>query len=215
MRSLAVPAAVLAGALVLAGCGGKDTNDGSLPVPVGGDGSSSTRAASPSTGSTEPTQKPSEPTTTTRPASRSKLIVIDPGNFKSNAAVQGLMTSYPLYFQALVTKDDTILKNQFPSMWYADTSQAIVDAQRNGWVMKPPGGMVVLNVKTTKDDSVVVQTCRSQSTEYWDPKANSWTVKAPQGSPEVIEMIQTGLGWMPYQLATTKGVSCAGVHYPA
>jgi predicted small secreted protein len=213
VRSLALPAAVLAGALLLAGCG-SDSNDGGRPVPVGGDASSPT-SSTPSTGSTEPSKEPSQPATPTKPTgSNNQLVVINPGNFTSNPAVQGLMRSYPLYFQALVTKDDTILKKEFPSFWYADTSQAILDAQRNGWVMRPPGGVVVLNVKTTKDDSVVVTTCRSQSTEYWDPTAKGWTVVAPKGSPEVIEMIRTGLGWMPYRLATTKGVNCAHVHYP-
>jgi hypothetical protein len=215
VRSLALPAAVLTGALLLAGCGSKDSNDGGHPVPVGGD-SSSTTPSTPSATSTEPTQKSSQPAATTKPtSSKNTLIVIDPGNYTSNPAVQGLVRTYPLYFQALVTKDDTVLKKQFPSYWYADTAQAIDDAKRNGWVMRPPGGMVVLSVKTTKDDSVVVTTCRSQNTEYWDPKAKKWTVVAPHGSPEVIEMVQTGLGWMPYQLATTKGVKCSNVHYPA
>jgi hypothetical protein len=70
-------------------------------------------------------------------------------------------------------------------------------------------------VKSQPDGTVVVTTCRSQRTEYWDPKARNWTVVAPNGSPEVIIMVQTGLGWLPYRMGTTKGVNCAGVHYPA
>jgi hypothetical protein len=212
VRSLAVPAAVLAGALFLTGCG-KGSNDGGLPVPAGGDASTTT-SSTPSTGTTEPTT-PSQSATTTKPTtSADAQVIVKPGNYSSNAAVQGLVRSYPLYFQALVTKDDTVLRKQFPSFWYADTSQAIVDAKRNGWVMRPPGSVVVLGVKSTSDGTVVVTTCRSQTTEYWDPKANNWSVVAPHGSPQVIEMIQTGLGWLPYRLATSKGVNCAGVHYP-
>jgi hypothetical protein len=37
----------------------------------------------------------------------------------------------------------------------------------------------------------------------------------PNGSPEVIEMVKTGIGWLPYRLATSTGVKCGGVHYPA
>jgi hypothetical protein len=214
VRRLAVPVAVLAGALLLAGCG-KDSNDGGRPVPVGGDTPSATTSDTPSAQTPSPGEQPSEPATTTKPTTSAKqLVIIEPGNFESNPAVQGLVRTYPLYFQALVTKDDTVLRKQFPSYWYADTSQAILDTQRNGWVMRPPGSVVVLNVKTTDDDSAVVTTCRSQRTDYWDPRAKNWTVVAPKGTPEVIEMIRTGLGWMPYRLATTKGVNCSGVHYP-
>jgi hypothetical protein len=92
---------------------------------------------------------------------------------------------------------------------------AIQDAKRNGWVMKPPGSVVVVGAKQTADGTVAVQTCRSQTTQYWDPKAKTWTVVTPKGSPEVIEMIKTGIGWLPYRLATSTGVKCDGVHYPA
>jgi len=214
LRSLAVPAVVLAGALLLTGCG-KDSNDGGHPVPVGGDSGTAT-SSTPSSTTTRPSTQPSQPPTTTKPTTSTKAqVVVNPGNYSSNPAVQGLVRSYPLYFQALVSKDDTILKKQFPSFWYADTSQAIVDAKRNGWVMRPPGSVVVLGVKSQPGGTVVVTTCRSQTTEYWDPQAKNWSVVAPKGSPQVIEMIQTGLGWLPYRLATSKGVNCARVHYPA
>jgi hypothetical protein len=73
----------------------------------------------------------------------------------------------------------------------------------------------VVGARNTGSGTVVVQTCRSQTTQYWDPKARTWTVVTPKGSPEVIEMIRTGIGWLPYRLVTTKGVNCAGVSYPA
>jgi hypothetical protein len=204
---------LLAGVLLLSACS-KNSDDGTLPVPAGGSDTSS--SDTPSTEPTEPTSTPTQPATTAKPTAAPKAqIIIQAGNFASNPAVQGLVTSYPLYFQALVSKDDTVLKKRFPSFFYSDVSQGIYDAQRNGWVMKPPGSVVIVGAKRTADGTVAVQTCRSQTTQYWDPKAKNWTVVTPKGSPEVIEMIQTGLGWLPYRLATTAGVKCAGVHYPA
>ena len=102
------------------------------------------------------------------------------------------MSSYPLYFQALVSKDDTVLKKSFPSFWYADVSQAIFDAQRNGWVMRPPGSVVVMGVQNQSEGIVRVKTCRSQTTQYWDLKAKNWIEVTPKGSPQVIDMVRTG-----------------------
>jgi hypothetical protein len=216
VRSLALPAAVLAGVLLLTGCGGSNANDGGRPVPVGDPDDSGTAASStPSAAATTPTSAPSQPVVTSTTPRRKTQVYVVPGNYSSNPAVQGLLRSYPLYFQALVARDDTILRKSFPSFFYADTSQAIVDAKRNGWIMRPPGSVVVLGVQSQPDGVVRVKTCRSQTTQYWDPKAKQWTVVAPNGSPQVIDMIQTGIGWLPYRLAPTKGVNCARVSYPA
>lgn len=214
MRRFALPVAVLTGVLLLAACG-KDANDGGRPVPAGGDSGTTTTSATPTTA--EPTTESSQPpATTTKPTtSKNQLIYIEARNFNSNAAVKGLVRSYPLYFQALVSKDDSLLKKSFPSFFYADVSQGILDAQRNGWVMRPPGSVVVVGVHSNQDGTVRVQTCKSQNTQYWDPKAKKWTEVTPTGSPEVIDMIQTGLGWLPYKLAPSTGVNCARVHYPA
>jgi hypothetical protein len=205
-------AAALAGVLLLAGCGG-DTNDGGRPVPV--DGDSSTTSSTPTTGTTTKptTTESSKPAKSTAPG-KAQVIVV-PGNFGGNPAVQGLVRSYPLYFKALVTKDDTVLKKQFPAFFYADVSEVIVDANRNGWVMRPPGSVVVLGVSNQPDGIIRVKTCRSQSTQYWDPKAKRWTVVAPKGTPQAIDMVQTGLGWLPYRVAPSSGISCGAVHYPA
>ena len=215
VRRFALPAAALAGALLLSACGGKDSNDGGLPVPAGNDSGTIT-SSTPSTGTSKPTTEPSQPTTTTKPTAAQKVqVYVVPGNYESNAAVQGLVSSYPLYFQALVSKDDTVLKKSFPSFWYADVSQAIFDAQRNGWVMRPPGSVVVMGVQNQSEGIVRVKTCRSQTTQYWDLKAKNWIDVTPQGSPQVIDMVRTGRGWLPYRLAPSTGVSCSGVHYPA
>ena len=214
VRRFALPAAVLAGVLLLAACG-KDANDGGRPVPAGGDSGTTTTSSTPTT--TESTAEPSQPpATTTKPTQAKKqLIYIEARNFNSNLAVQGLVNSYPLYFQALVSKDDTVLKKSFPSFFYADVSQGIFDAQRNGWVMRPPGSVVVVGVHTNKDGTVRVQLCKSQNTQYWDPKSKKFTEVTPKGSPEAIDMIRTGIGWLPYRLAPSTGVNCASVHYPA
>jgi hypothetical protein len=212
VRRFALPATLLAGALLLTACGGKDDNDGSLPVPVGGDSGTTTS----STPTTEPSTEPSTPVSTTKPSTSKKpQIYVVAGNYASNAAVQGLVSKYPLYFQALVTKDDTVLKKSFPSFFYADVSEAIVDAKRNGWVMHPPGSVVVVGTRSQPNGTVLVRTCRSQTTQYWDPKSRNWTQVTPKGSPEVIEMILSGIGWLPYRIAPSTGVSCAGVRYPA
>jgi len=211
VRRFALPALTLAAVLLLSACG-KDSNDGGRPVPVGGDSGTTTSSSTPSTA---PSSAPTEPATNTKPTAQAQQVIVKAGNFASNPAVQGLVTSYPLYFQALVAKDDTILKKRFPSFFYADVSQGIQDAKRNGWVMKPPGSVVVVGARSTDAGTVAVQTCRSQTTQYWDPKTRNWTVVTPKGSPEVIEMIRTGLGWLPYRMATAKGVNCSAVRYPA
>ncbi|MGZ0146180.1 hypothetical protein ACXJJ3_03865 [Kribbella sp. WER1] len=214
MRTFAIPAAVLCGVLLLSACG-KDSNDGGLPVPAGGD-SGPTTSSTPSAQPSQTSDTPTAPATSAQPtAPAAKQVIVQAGNFASNPAVVGLVSSYPLYFKALVDRDDTILKQRFPSFFYADVAQGIADAKRNGWVMKPPGSVVVVGVRSTPQGTVAVQTCRSQKTQYWDPKARNWTVAAPHGSPEVIEMVKTGMGWLPYRLVTSKGVNCADVRYPA
>ena len=214
VRRFALPVVVLTGVLLLAACG-KDANDGGRPVPAGGDSGTTTTSSTPATA--EPTTEPSKPpATTTKPTtSKKQLIYIEARNFNTIPAVQGLVNSYPLYFQALVTKDDTVLKKSFPSFFYADVSEEIVDAKRNGWVMRPPGSVVVVGTHSQPDGTVRVQMCRSQTAQYWDPTARKWAVVAPKGSPEVIEMVQTGIGWLPYRVAPSTGVNCARVRYPA
>ncbi|WP_405058394.1 hypothetical protein OG474_37445 [Kribbella sp. NBC_01505] len=213
MRTLALPTAVLAGAVLLAGCGGG--SDGGRPVPVGGDSSSSTTSDTPSATAATSPSAPAESAQTTGASPKKAQVVVVPGSFGSNQAVQGLVQSYPLYFQALVSKDDTILRTKFPSFFYSDVSQEIVDARTQGWEMKPPGSVVVRGVITQPNNVIRLTLCRSQTTQYWNPRTKQWVVAAPQGSPQVIDMIKTGLGWRPYRLAPTKGVTCAGVRYPA
>nr|WP_184843235.1 hypothetical protein [Kribbella solani] len=201
---------------MVTGCS-KGSNDGGLPVPAGGDAGPVTTSATPTAAPTKTSAAPTEPPepTATKPTAKADQVIVVAGNYATNPAVQGLVSSYPLYFQALVSKDDTILKQRFPSFFYSDVSQGIFDAQRNGWVMRPPGSVVVVGAHSTKDDTIAVQTCRSQTTQYWDPRGKRWTVVTPKGSAEVIEMIKTGVGWLPYRLASAQGVNCAKVHYPA
>ena len=90
------------------------------------------------------------------------------------------MKTYPLYFQALVARDDTIVRKSFPAFFYADISESILEAKRNGWLMRPPGSVVVLGVQSQPQGVVRVKTCRSQTTQYWDPKSKRWTRTPPR-----------------------------------
>jgi hypothetical protein len=137
-----------------------------------------------------------------------------PGNFADNPAVQGLVKSYPVYFSALVARDADIVKNNFPAYFYADVADAIADAKRNGWVMKPPGSAVVMGTSPQPLDVTRVKLCLSQSTQYWNPKAKRWVVAGPKGVPQSIDMIRTGLGWLPYRVAPPKGINCAKARFP-
>lgn len=214
MRRLGVPAALLAATLLLSACGGKQ-DDGGVPVPVGGsDDPTITLSGTPPV---EPsaTAKPSAPTTTAAPPSAETQVIVVPGNFASLPAVQGLVKSYPVYFSALVARDSDIIKDNFPAYFYADTASSIDDAKRNGWVMKPPGSVVVMGTAAQPLGVVRVKLCQSQNTQFWDPKGKRWTVAAAKGTPQVIDMIRTGLGWLPYRLAPAVGVKCAKVHFPA
>ena len=116
MHRFAIPGVVLAAALLLTACQ-KDSGDGGRPIPVGGDSGTAT-SGTPSTSASEPSTEPSQPATTAEPTAQPKSqVIIKAGNFASNPAVQGLVSTYPLYFQALVTKDDSILKKKFPSFF--------------------------------------------------------------------------------------------------
>jgi hypothetical protein len=202
--------------MLLTGCGGGEA-DGGRPVPVEPGGDSSTSSSTPSTSATTsaPTTAPSQPTSPTTTSRKAQVIVV-PGNYRSNPAVQGLVKTYPLYFQALVTRDSSIIKKNFPAFFYADVGLGIEEAKANGLVMRPPGSVVIVGIEPQKEFGIIrVKTCRSQRTQYWNPKTEVWDVVAPKGSPQAIDMIRTGLGWMPYRLGPSEGISCARARYPA
>jgi len=214
VRRLGVPAAVLAAVLLLAGCGGSGANDGGMPTPAGGSDGSTGRTGTPTPGAS--VSKPTAAPTKTAAPPKTQVIV-DPGKFADNPAVQGLKRMYPTYFRALVARDDKIVRNSFPGFFYADTAIGINEARRNGWVMRPPGSIVVVGTEQQPYGVVRLKTCRSQTTQYWNPKTRRWVKVTPKGSPEVYDMVETGLGWMMYRLVTPipKPFSCASVRYPA
>jgi hypothetical protein len=218
VRRFRVPAAVLAAILLLSACGGSK-DDGGMPVPVGGDGESEptiTLSGTPSAGPTSaPTGKTSAPPVTVAPPPATNQVTVVPGNFATLPAVQGLMKSYPLYFSALVARDADIIKNNFPAYFYADTSQAIAEAKQNGWVMKPPASVVVMGTAPQPLDVVRVKLCQSQTTQFWNPKTKRWVVAAPKGVARSIDMIRTGLGWLPYQMGPANLSNCSRVPFPA
>lgn len=220
MRRLGVPAAVLAAGLLIAGCGGGGSTSGGMPTPAEDDGSGTTSATatpSPTGTPTRSASKPTtEPTTPTKKPPASQVIVV-PGAFADNPAVRGLVTKYPVYFRALVRRDAQLVKTNFPAFFYADTANVIADAKAAGWVMKPPGSLVVVGVEPQLYDVVRVKACRSQRTQYWNPRANKWARSTPGGAPVAYDMIERGDGWTMYRLvepASTK-FSCAQVRYPA
>lgn len=217
MRRFRLPAAVLAAVLLLSACGSKD--DGGMPVPVGGDDDSQptiTLSGTPSADPTSaPTGKTSAPPVTIAPPPPANQVTVVPGNFAALPAVQGLVKSYPLYFSALVTKDVDIVKKNFPAYFYADTSENIAEAKRNGWVMKPPASVVVMGTSSQPLEVVRVKLCLSQTTQFWNPKAKSWVVAAPKGVARSIDMIRTGLGWLPYQMGPANLSNCSKVRFPA
>lgn len=212
VRRLAVPAVALTAALVFAGCSG-NSSTGGMPTPADDNGSSRTTS--------DPTPTPSDsgaspsPSTSAKPVKRAQVVVV-PGRFAGNPAVRGLTARYPLFFQALVQRDSDIIKNNFPAFFYADTALNISDARSKGWIMRPPGSVVVVGVEPQPLGVVRVKTCRSQRTQYWDLKARKWTVVTPKGSPDVIDMIERGDGWTMYRWVRPipKPYSCATVRYP-
>lgn len=219
MRRAGIPAVLLAATLLLSACGGSK-DDGGMPVPVGDGGGDSeptiTLSRTPSADPTSaPTGKTSAPPVTVAPPPPANQVTVVPGNFASIPAVQGLVQSYPVYFSALVARDSKIIQNNFPAYFYADTSQAVDDAKRNGWVMKPPGSVVVMGTSNQPLGIVRLKLCLSQTTQFWNPKTKSWVVPAPKGTPQALDMVRTGLGWLPYRVAPSKGISCGKVRYPA
>jgi hypothetical protein len=215
VRRAGIPAVLLAATLLLTACGG--SKDGGMPVPVG-DGESRPTVTLSGTPSADPTSAPtgktSAPPVTIAPPPAANQVTVVPGNFAAVPAVQGLVKSYPLYFSALIARDSDIIKNNFPAYFYADTSQNVEDAKQNGWVMRPPGSVVVMGTSTQPLGIVRLKLCLSQTTQFWNPKTKSWVVAAPKGTPQAIDMVLTGLGWLPYRLAPTKGIACGKVHYP-
>jgi hypothetical protein len=212
VRRLGVPTGALVVGLLLAGCGG-GSNNGTMPTPAD-DGSSGT-TTTPSKSVGKPTAEPTGPAKT-RPAKRAQVI-IDPGNFADNPAVQGFVAKYPIYFRALVQRDSSIVRASLPAYFYTDTAAGIADARANGWVMRPPGSVVVVGIEQRPFDVVRVRSCRSQNTGYWDPKRKAWVRPAPKGTPDVIDMIERGDGWTLYRLIRPipKAFSCANVSFPA
>ncbi|HEU4946244.1 MAG TPA: hypothetical protein VFT31_03725 [Kribbella sp.] len=210
MRRLGVPVLALLAGLVLAGCGGGSSN-GTMPTPAGDDGSTSTTP----TPSGKPTSKPSDPGKTT-PAKGADVIVV-PGGFSDNPAVQGYVNAYPVYFRALVQRDPKIIQANFPAYFASDVSPNIAGALRRGWVMRPPGSVVVVGVEQRPFGVVRIRSCRSQTAGFWNPKTRRWVQAAPKGVPETVDMVERGDGWTMYRWLqpVPKSFSCAKVHYPA
>jgi hypothetical protein len=204
---------------VLAGCGGNDdANRGGLPEGVSEEpsGDRTITLGTPTPPAT-PTTRPSKPTTTAPPPVASSQVTVAPGRFGADPAVQGLIEKYPLYYQALVKRDSNIVKTSFPAFFYADTAINIDAAKASGWVMRPPGSIVVVGTSKQPFGVVRLNLCRSQRLQWWNPETRKFVVNAPKGTAEAIDMVRTGVGWTMYKMVrpVPKGINCATVRYPA
>lgn len=199
--------------LTLSACGGDDGGNGTMPTPVEGGSETSTTPSEPaSPTSSKPTTAPSS-----KPPGKAPLVYVVGGKFDSHPAVQGLKLKYPVFFRALVQRDLQIVAKSFPQYFYADTVALIDQAKDSGWTMRPPGSLVVRDVETRPGGIVRISSCRSQATQYWNPQARQWVIKAPAGSPDVLDMVRRGSGWTMYRWIhpAPKPFSCAGIRYPA
>ncbi|WP_237771204.1 hypothetical protein [Kribbella sp. ALI-6-A] len=215
MRRLTLPTFLLATAVLLTGCGEGGTNKGTMPEGV--EDTSSTTDNTPGTPAPSSPGTTAEPSTpvTTPPAAKAQITVV-PGNYASNPAVQGLVKKYPIYYKAQIDRNDSVIKETFPAYFYLDVTDNIKQAKSNGWVMRPPGSVVVMSVVQRPFGVVRLNLCLSQRTQYWKPKSRTWVKPAPQGLPKVIEMVETGMGWSMYrEMKPDKPFSCAKVRFPA
>lgn len=195
---------------LIVGCGGG--GGGSMPTPVDDEPSSTTPTTQTTTPS--PAQSTASPS---NPSAKRPLVYVVGGRYDSDPAVQGLKVKYPVYFRALVQRDSRVVAAEFPRYFYADTVALIDEARAGGWIMRPPGGVVVRALERRPGGIVRISTCRSQSTEYWNPKTRRWVISAPQGSADVVDMARRGSGWTLYRWLrpVPRPFSCAGVKYPA
>jgi hypothetical protein len=212
VRRLGVPTGALVVGLLLSGCG-SGSNNGTMPTPAD-DGSSGT-TTTPSKSIGKPTAEPTGPAKT--PPARRAQVIVEPGNFADNPAVQGFVAKYPLYFRALVQRDSKIILENFPFYFASDVSPNIARAVQRGWVMRPPGSVVVVGVERRPFDVVRIRSCRSQTAGFWNPRTKKWVQTAPAGVPETVDMVERGDGWTMYRWLqpVPKSFSCAKVHYPA
>lgn len=211
-RTAGLVAALLLG---LSACGGDDGGNGTMPTPVDGSASSETSETPSEPASPPPSQPTSAPTK--QPPGKAPMVYVVGGRFDNHPAVQGLKLQYPVYFRALVQKDSQLVARTFPQFFYADTVAEIDDAKDSGYTMRPPGSLVVRRVESRPGGIVRITSCRSQTTQYWNPKRKQWVVHAPGGSPDVLDMVRRGTGWTMYRWSVPRAgtVSCAGVRYPA
>lgn len=202
---------------VVAGCGGNEPTGGApTPVDPGTGGDPSTTPSAPAS---TPTDKPSTPTTTSATTSTgpARQIIVVTHIFKNQPVVQAFAAAYPIYFKALVDRDDAVLRSTFPAYFHADVEAQIAVAKKAGWVMKPPGSIVLRKVEKQADGKVRIGSCRSQRTEYFDPATKKWIRSAPKGTPDVIIMAPLNDTFVMYRWMGSRnaGFTCAGIPYPA
>ena len=197
--------------LALAGCNGGD-DAGSGPTPFEDDTSGTPTSPAPSS---EPsTTEPTTPATSKPPAKKASVIV-DPGTFGQSPAVIGLTRAIQEFYKARQAHNPGLMSGWVSTIFYTDNEAGIIQAKRQGLVMRPPGKIVVRAVrKGPIANSLTVDTCFGPTMAWYDPKKKKYTYDRPGGSPISMDMTNGGSAWQIYQ-ARNGRFACNGVKYPA
>lgn len=196
--------------LAIAGCNGDD-DAGSGPTPFADD--SSGTPSSPAESSEPATTEPTSAATT--PPAKKALVIVDPGSYKSNAAVQGFTRTIQEFYKARQAHNPKLMNAWTSSIFYTDNESGILLAKTQGLVMRPPGQVVIRGVrKGPIANSTTVEACFGKTMAWWDPKRQKYTNDLPNGSPISMDMTNAGSRWEFYQ--ARKGTfSCTSVRYPS
>ena len=205
--------AALCALLALAGCNGGD-DAGSGPTPFEDDRSGT--PSSPASTSEPGTTEPSSPATSSKPVSGKKAsVLVDQGRFGENPAVVGLTRAIQEFYKARQAHNPGLMSGWVSTIFYTDNEAGIVQAKRQGLVMRPPGKIVVRAVrKGPIANSLTVDTCFGPTMAWYDPKKNKYTYDRAGGSPISMDMTNGGSAWQIYQARNGK-FACDGVKYPA
>lgn len=198
-------------ALALAGCnGGEDAGSGPTPFEDDSSGTPSSPASSSNSTTTDPTTP-----ATSQPPAKKALVIVDPGKYRSNPAVQGFTRTIQEFYKARQAHNPRLMNAWTSSIFYTDNESGILLAKTQGLVMRPPGKVSVRGVrKGPIANSVTVDVCFGPTMAWWDPKRKKYTNDLPNGSPISMDITNAGSRWEFYQARKGK-FSCTAVRYPS
>ncbi len=206
----AVLASVLASGL-LAGCGGSTA--GGSPTPFEDD---ATSGASSSTPSAEPSSPPSTTPTAppSTPSGKRPFVLVAPGKYITSPAVGGFTLAIQVFYRARMTYSPDAMQGWATSKFRADNDIEILNAKPAGYVMRPPGRVVVRGVrKGPIQNTTTVDVCLGPTMAWYDPKRKRYTNDLPNGSPISFVMYGSGSRWL-LHVAVPGKFSCTTVKYP-